>query len=59
LRAWILDTGPLVAYLDASEKQHARVVARLDAFTGQLLTTTAVITEAMRPPDGQAAFAVS
>jgi predicted nucleic acid-binding protein len=47
LRAWILDTGPLVAYLDASEKQHARVAARLDAFTGQLLTTTAVITEAM------------
>jgi uncharacterized protein len=47
LRAWILDTGPLVAYLDASEKQHTRVAARLDAFTGQLLTTSAVITEAM------------
>jgi uncharacterized protein len=47
LRAWLLDTGPLVAYLDPSEKQHARVAARLDAFTGQLLTTTAVITEAM------------
>jgi hypothetical protein len=47
LKAWILDTGPLVAYIDASEKQHARVAALLDAFTGQLLTTTAVITEAM------------
>jgi uncharacterized protein len=47
LKAWILDTGPLVAYLDASEREHARVAARLDAFTGQLLTTTAVITEAM------------
>jgi predicted nucleic acid-binding protein len=47
LKAWILDTGPLVAYLDASERQHARVAARLDVFTGQLLTTTAVITEAM------------
>jgi hypothetical protein len=47
LRAWIVDTGPLVAYLDASEKQHARVAARLDTFTGRLLTTTAVITEAM------------
>jgi predicted nucleic acid-binding protein len=47
LRAWLLDTGPIVAYLDASEKQHARVAARLDAFTGQLFTTSAVITEAM------------
>ena len=47
MKAWILDTGPLVAYLDASERQHARVAARLDAFSGQLLTTTAVITEAM------------
>ncbi len=47
MRAWILDTGPLVAYLNPSEKQHARVVARIEAFTGQLLTTTAVITEAM------------
>lgn len=47
MKAWILDTGPLVAYIDASEKQHARVAALLDAFTGHLLTTTAVITEAM------------
>jgi len=47
LRTWLLDTGPLVAYLVASEKEHPQVVARLDTFTGQLVTTNAVITEAM------------
>jgi predicted nucleic acid-binding protein len=47
LRAWLLDTGPLVAYFDASEDDHEAVAARLDAFTGQLFTTSAVITEAM------------
>lgn len=47
LKAWLLDTGPLVAYLDASEEDHEVVAARLDAFTGQLFTTSAVITEAM------------
>jgi predicted nucleic acid-binding protein len=47
LKAWLLDTGPLVAYLDASEEDHSRVVARLDAFQGQLYSTSAVITEAM------------
>jgi uncharacterized protein len=44
---WLLDTGPLVAYLDASEEDHRSVATRLDAFTGQLFTTSAVITEAM------------
>jgi len=47
LRAWLLDTGPLVAYLDGSEPDHQRVAAQLDTFTGQLFTTSAVITEAM------------
>jgi predicted nucleic acid-binding protein len=47
LRAWLLDTGPLVAYLVASEKDHPKVAARLDSFMGQLFTTSAVITEAM------------
>ena len=47
MRAWLVDTGPLVAYLVASEKEHPQVVARLDTFTGQLVTTNAVITEAM------------
>jgi hypothetical protein len=47
LRAWLLDTGPLVSYLVASEKDHLKVAAQLDSFTGQLFTTTAVITETM------------
>ncbi|HYN20867.1 MAG TPA: PIN domain-containing protein [Thermoanaerobaculia bacterium] len=47
MRAWLLDTGPLVAYLDASDKSHQAAANCLDRFTGQLFTTSAVITEAM------------
>lgn len=47
MRTWLLDTGPIVSYLVASEKDHLVVTARLDAFSGQLFTTSAVITEAM------------
>jgi hypothetical protein len=43
----LLDTGPLVAYLDVSDPEHGRVAARLEVFSGQLATTSAVITEAM------------
>jgi predicted nucleic acid-binding protein len=43
----LVDTGPLVAYLDAGDPSHAEVAARLDEFTGALATTSAVITEAM------------
>ena len=34
LKVWLLDTGPLVAYLDAADKDHSRVAAALDVFTG-------------------------
>jgi predicted nucleic acid-binding protein len=44
---WLLDTGPLVAYLDADDRQHARVASALDSFSGRLVTSDAVITEAM------------
>jgi len=44
---WIVDTGPLVAYLDADDPSHARVAPHWDAFCGQLVTSSAVITEAM------------
>jgi len=47
VRTWLIDTGPLVAYLDASDPAHAEVAACLDEFSGQLATTSAVITEAM------------
>lgn len=44
---WLLDTGPLVAYLDATDSHHSKIAPSLDAFKGQLVTTGAVITEAM------------
>jgi len=47
MRAWLLDTGPLVAYLDAADPAHPSVVSRLGQWTGRLLTTCPVITEAM------------
>lgn len=37
----------MVAYLDASDPAHADVATRWDAFRGQLLSTSAVVTEAM------------
>ena len=37
----------MVAYLDANEPAHEAVADSLDGFTGRLLTTGAVITEAM------------
>jgi len=44
---WLIDTGPIVAYLDAADSEHARVGERLDRFSGRLVTTGAVVTEAM------------
>ena len=44
---WLVDTGPLVAYLDAGDPAHVELAACWDAFRGQLATTSAVITEAM------------
>ena len=56
MKPWLIDTGPLVAYLDARDSQHAIVTACLDGFTGKLHTTAAVVTEAMHlvgsDPDG-------
>ena len=42
-----MDTGPLVAYLDADDSEHKAVSEALDHFDGHLCTTAAVITEAM------------
>lgn len=58
---WLLDTGPLVAALNRREPQHARCATALAAFSGSLLTTGAVVTEAMYflggLPDGAATLA--
>lgn len=45
--ALLVDTGPLVAYLDSADPEHERVAAALESFTGLPVTTSAVITEAM------------
>ena len=47
VKTWLLDTGPIVAYLDARDPAHEAVAARLDDFAGRLVTAGAVITEAM------------
>lgn len=44
---WLLDAGPLVAYLVAAEPDHEVVANALEAFRGRLVTTSAVIVEAM------------
>ena len=47
MTSWLLDTGPMVAYLNAADPAHRDVSQPLDDFSGQLCTTCAVITEAM------------
>lgn len=47
MTTWVVDTGPLVAYVAADDPAHADVTACWDAFRGRLATTSAVITEAM------------
>jgi len=47
MNRWLVDTGPIVAYLDATDPQHAQAVTTLEQFRGQLVTSGAVLTEAM------------
>lgn len=47
MTSWLIDTGPLVAYLDARDPDHRTVARRLEAFSGRLVTTSAVVTESM------------
>lgn len=61
MTAWLLDTGPLVAALNRRDPHHARCATALTGFAGTLLTTGAVVTEAMHflggQPEGAAALA--
>lgn len=43
----LADTGPLVALIDRGEREHTRCVAALTTLTVPLVTTWAVVTEAM------------
>ncbi len=56
MRTWLVDTSPLVAYLDPDDPAHELVSEVLDGFVGRMITTGAVITEAMHfasdDPDG-------
>lgn len=47
MKLWLLDTGPIVAFLDARDEEHERVVAAFDAFAGRFVATSAVVVEAM------------
>ena len=43
----LLDTGPFVALLDRSERNHKRCTAFFRDFRGRLITTESVLTEAV------------
>lgn len=47
MRNVLLDTGPFVALLDRSEVRHQACVDFLQTLKGRLITTEAVLTEAM------------
>lgn len=59
----LLDTGPLVAVIDRSDKHHARCAALLESAEGPLLVPTTVIVEVCwlleERPDIEAAFLTS
>jgi len=47
MTAWLLDAGPLIAALNRRDPHHTRCAEALASFSGTLLTTGAVVTEAM------------
>ena len=46
MKTWLLDTGPLVAFLDAGDPAHDRAVQVFGSLRGAFITTGAVVTEA-------------
>jgi len=59
----LLDTGPLVAAIDRSDKHHARCAALLESAKGALLVPTTVVVEVCwlleERPDIEAVFLTS
>ena len=47
MKSWLIDTGPIVAYIDSADSRHGSVVPVLESFQGKLLTTAAVVVECM------------
>jgi predicted nucleic acid-binding protein len=41
----IIDSGPLIALFDSNDKYHKQVLAFMQSFQGELITTWAVVTE--------------
>lgn len=60
MTAAIVDTGPLVAFLDRSERHHRWVASRIEELEAPLLVCEPVLTEAMyllaRYPNAQSAL---
>ena len=58
----LLDTGPLVAWVDPADRDHARCVQYLRDARDELVTTEAVLTEALHflkaPSERKACFAL-
>jgi hypothetical protein len=61
MKKWLIDTGPFIAYFSRSDPMHGTVASVIDGFSGHLLSTSAVITEAMYflsdAPDGPSVLA--
>lgn len=47
MKLCLLDTGPIIAFLDAQDSEHSRVSAAFDRFAGRYVTSSAVVVEAM------------
>lgn len=47
MKTWLLDTGPIVAYLDVCDPAHALVGRAFDDFVGEFVMTSAVVAESM------------
>jgi len=61
MKICLIDTGPIVAYLNGHDAAHKPVANALRRFRGELATTSAVVTEVMyfvsAAPNGPVAFA--